>query len=62
VKGPNFYVLAERLDVDIADGSKSDSSIGFKSLYQAFALNLLIELLLDGDKQFCWDALKLDLR
>lgn len=62
VKGSDFYMLSERLDVDVADGAKRDSSIGFKTLYQAFALNPLIELLLDGDEHLCWYALELNLR
>jgi hypothetical protein len=57
---PNFDMLSERLDIDIADRTESDSSIGFKSLHQAFALDFLIELLLDGNKHLRWHTLELN--
>ncbi len=57
---PNFDMLSERLNIDIADRAESDSSIGFKSLHQAFALDFLIELLLDGNKHLRWHTLELN--
>ena len=62
MKGSNLYVLPERLNVDVTNCAKSDSSIRFESLYQAFALDSLIELLLDRDEHFCGHALELNLR
>jgi hypothetical protein len=32
---PNFDMLSERLNIDIADRAESDSSIGFKSLVRS---------------------------
>ena len=62
MKGSNLYVLPECLNIDIANRAKCDSTIRFESLYQAFALNSLIELLLDRDKHLSGYALKLNLR
>ena len=43
----NLDVLPECLNVDVTNGSKGKSAIGFKSLHQAFALYSLVQLLLD---------------
>lgn len=62
MKGSNLYVLPERLNVNVTNRAESDSSIRLESLYQAFAFNSLIELLLDRDEHFCGHALELNLR
>lgn len=40
VEGPNFYVVDERLNVDVADGSEIQTPIGFKSVHQSGGLRM----------------------
>ena len=62
MKGTDFYVAAERLNVDVADRPERDSTIGLKSVDQAFAFHFFVQLLFDGNKHFGRDTLVLDLR
>ncbi len=55
-------MVSERLNVDVADRTEGNSTVRLKSVDQAFAFHLLVELLFDGDKCLGRDALKLNLR
>ena len=48
----------KRLNIDVADRSKRNSSVGFKPMNQSFEFQFFIELLLDRDKQTGVDQLQ----
>ncbi len=47
----DLYMLSERLNIDIADGSKRHSTAGLKTMNQSFAFNVR-KLLLDSQNSF----------
>jgi len=48
------------LEIDVTDGANRLGERGTKAMYQAFAFALLVELLLDGQKEFRLDSLQLE--
>ena len=50
MKRSDLNMVSERLNVDVTDGPKRNATVGFKTMYEAFALDLRVELLLNGDK------------
>lgn len=62
MKRSDFYVTAKRLNVDVADCTKCDSTVRLKPVDQAFTFDFMVKLLFDGNERFGWDAFQLDLR
>lgn len=58
----NPHVMVKRLNIDIADCTKSQSSIGMEPVNKAFAFDFFIELLLNRYKGLGLDAFELHLR
>lgn len=55
----NLNMVSERLNVDVTDGAKRDATVGFKTMYETFALDLRVELLFNGDKRLWINGIKL---
>ena len=55
----DLNMVAERLNVDVTDGTKRDATVGLKTMYETFALDLRVELLFDGDERLWINAITL---
>lgn len=55
----NFDVVSEGLNVNVTDGAKRDTTVGFKPVNETLTLDLCVELLFNGDKRLGVNSIKL---